>query len=230
MQAETYARSLAVLCMSRWAREQTLQAHSLSEQKVIDIGWGPCGVDLSAENLADTPREPIVLHVSNDFHRKGVDRLLDTAARVREAVPKAQFVVIGKDSSGLILRTESNVQVLGPIYDKNQLASYFRRASLFFLPHRFDRSPHVLVEAMSAALPLVASAQGGPIELISGKQTGILCESGDIGAYADAIVTLLTDEKLRATMGRNAIALMRERYNWPAVARRLVGVLAERLA
>ncbi|MBX5461138.1 MAG: glycosyltransferase family 4 protein [Steroidobacteraceae bacterium] len=230
LQAETYAGALAVLCMSKWARQQTLEAHVLPEDKVVDIGWGPCGVDLSTEDLAAKPREPIVLHVSNDFHRKGVDRLFDTAVRVRKAVPRAQFVVIGKDSSGLVLRSESNVQVLGPIYDKAQLADYFRRASLFFLPHRFDRSPHVLVEAMSAALPIVTSDQGGPVELLSGNRTGILCPSGDIGAYTDAIVTLLTDEPTRIAMGRNAVALMRERYTWVAVARRLVQVIQDRLA
>lgn len=230
MQAITYANSLAVLCMSRWAREQTLEAHRLPDDKVINIGWGPCGVDLSAEDLSGSPREPIVLHVSNDFHRKGVDWLIDTAARVRTAVPAARFVVIGRDSSGLALRPESNVEVLGPIYDKSRLMDYFRRASLFFLPHRFDRSPHVLVEAMSAGLPVVTSEQGGPIELVEGRDTGILCSPGDIAGYADAVIALLTDEKLRTTMGQNAVALMRARYNWTSVGRRLVEVIQERLA
>jgi glycosyltransferase involved in cell wall biosynthesis len=226
MQAVTYASSAAVLCMSQWARQQTLEAHALPESKVIAVGWGPCGVDLSAEDNTGAAREPIVLHVSNDFRRKGVDHLLDTAARVRAAVPNAKFVVIGRDSSGLLLRPESNVEVLGPIYDKAVLSSYFRRASLFFLPHRFDRSPHVLVEAMSAGLPLVASEQGGPIELIRGTGTGMLCPTGNIDAYADAIVTLLREEAMRAEMGRRALALMRERYNWTSVANRILEIIS----
>jgi glycosyltransferase involved in cell wall biosynthesis len=225
MQAGTYAGALAVLCMSQWARTQTLEAHSLPPEKVLAVGWGPCGVDLSAEDNSGAPREPIVLHVSNDFRRKGVDYLIETAARVRSAVPNARFVVIGRDSSGLILRPENNVEVLGPIYDRAVLSDYFRRASLFFLPHRFDRSPHVLVEAMSAGLPLVASAQGGPIELIEGTGVGMLCPTGNIEAYADAIITLLRDESARGEMGRRAVALMRERYNWTAVANRILDVV-----
>lgn len=226
LQAVTYDGALAVLCMSQWARAQTLEAHSLPQEKVLAVGWGPCAVDLSSEDNTTVEREPIVLHVSNDFRRKGVDYLVQTAARVRSAVPQAKFVVIGRDSSGLILSPENNVEVLGPIYDKAELASYFRRASLFFLPHRFDRSPHVLVEAMSAGLPLVASAQGGPVELIQGTGVGMLCPTGNIDAYADAIITLLRDEVARAEMGRRALALMRERYNWAAVANRILDVIA----
>jgi glycosyltransferase involved in cell wall biosynthesis len=109
------------------------------------------------------------------------------------------------------------------------LADYFRRAALFFLPHRFDRSPHVLVEAMSAALPLVASAQGGAVELISQTGAGVLCAPGKIGEYADAIIGLLRNESLRAQMGRRALALMRERYNWHAVADRMLQVIRRHL-
>ena len=225
LQATTYDGALAVLCMSEWARCQTLESHRLPPEKVLAVGWGPCAVDLSHEDNTVAPREPMILHVSNDFRRKGVDHLIETAARVRAAVPRARFVVIGRDSSGLSLRSERNVEVLGPIYNQAVLESYFRRASLFFLPHRFDRSPHVLVEAMSAALPLVASAQGGAVELISGTGAGVLCPPGNIDEYADAIIDLLRDETRRADMGRRALDLMRKRYNWSAVADQMLQVI-----
>jgi glycosyltransferase involved in cell wall biosynthesis len=98
----------------------------------------------------------------------------------------------------------------------------FATSSVFFLPHRFDRSPHVLVEAMSAALPLVASAQGGAIELIRGKDTGFMCQPGNVNEYAEAIVTLLRDRDLQARMGANGLALMKARYNWSAIARTML--------
>ena len=78
---------------------------------------------------------------------------------------------------------------------------------------------------MSAALPLVASAQGGAIELISGTGAGVLCAPGNIDEYADAIIGLLRDEARRAAMGSRALALMRERYNWPRVADRMLEVI-----
>jgi glycosyltransferase involved in cell wall biosynthesis len=229
LQAETYRHSLAILCMSEWAREQTLDAHDLPSDKVITAGWGPCAVDLSSEDLVDREREPIVLHVSNDFYRKGVDYLIETAEQVRKVVPKARFVVIGRDVGTMPLRKVDNVEVLGPIYDKATLSDWFRRASLFLLPHRFDRSPHVLVEAMSAALPIVVSRQGGPVELVEGTGVGVACAVGDIEAYSTAVIDLLTNPTERQAMGARAVQLMRTRYTWSAVADKILDVLKERL-
>jgi glycosyltransferase involved in cell wall biosynthesis len=159
-----------------------------------------------------------------------VDYLQDTAENVRRAIPKAKFVVIGRDVSGLSLRQMSNVEVLGPIYDRAVLANWFRRASVFLLPHRFDRSPHVLVEAMSAALPIVVSEQGGAAELVNGTGAGIACPVGDIGAYSEAIIGLLSQPDLRQAMGERGLQLMRERYNWNAVSDTILRVIRERLA
>jgi glycosyltransferase involved in cell wall biosynthesis len=221
LQSATYAASAGIFCMSEWARDQTLESHRVDSDKVVAVGWGPCGVDLSAEDLSGAEREPMVLHVSNDFHRKGLDYLFATAEQVHAAVPSARFVVIGKDVGGSHPSSPDYVTLLGRVSNKQILADYFRRASAFFLPHRFDRSPHVLVEAMSAALPLIASAQGGAIELIEGTGVGYLVKVGHITGYADAITSVLRDQNLRRTMGTKAQELMRRKYNWPAIASKI---------
>lgn len=223
LQGRTYDAAAAVFCMSEWARQQTLEAHRVAPEKVIAVGWGPCAVDLSHEAPASTAREPIVLHISNDFYRKGIDYLIATAARVRKTIPAARFIVVGRDASGFDVPGTSDVEFMGPIYDKPKLEELFRKASVFFLPHRFDRSPHVLVEAMSAGLPLVASAQGGAVEIIQRKDTGYLCASGSIDDYVDALVSLLSNADQAQRMGANGLALMRQYYNWPSIARRMIG-------
>jgi glycosyltransferase involved in cell wall biosynthesis len=222
LQGATYRDAGAVFCMSAWARAQTLEAHDVAPEKVITVGWGPCAVDLSGETIAQTGRESIVLHVSNDFRRKGVDFLLATAERVAAVDPTIRFVVIGRDGSGLPVADTANVSFLGPIYDRAKLADYFRRASVFFLPHRFDRSPHVLVEAMSAGLPLVASAQGGAVELVEGTGVGASVAVGDVDGYAHAILHLMQDTDARHAASARARALMIERYNWPTIAGRML--------
>ena len=228
-QARTYRDAAAVLCLSDWARQQTLLAHpQLDPAKVRAAGWGPCGVDLSAEQISPDAREPLVLHVSNDFHRKGLDFLVATAERVRENIPNARFVVIGSDYGGMKnVPTAPGVEFTGRINDRAQLENYFRKASLFFLPHRFDRSPHVLVEAMSAALPLVTSAQGGPQELASNTGAGFTVPIGDIDGYARAVTTLLQDRELATRMGETGKALMLRSYTWDAVAANVLDVLRE---
>ena len=231
LQQECYGASGAVFCMSEWARQQTLASYDLRSDKVISVGWGPCAVDLSAEALSDQDQErpPIVLHVSNNFYRKGLDYLVETAERVCAAIPDARFIVVGRDMSGFAVPTTRRVEFLGRIREKARLQELFRAASLFFLPHRFDRSPHVLVEAMSAGLPLVTSAQGGAIELIDDQSTGYLCSPGAIAEYADSIITLLRDSNLRKRMGDNGRALMLAKYNWPVIAQRMINVIANKI-
>jgi glycosyltransferase involved in cell wall biosynthesis len=221
LQAETYRDSGGILCMSEWARQQTIDAHPAIAHKVHVVGWGPCAVDLSAETPPDV-RENIVLHVSNDFRRKGVDFLIATAERVAQRVPDVQFLVVGEDRRATWAQNVGCVRFLG-VQRGAALADLFRRAKAFFLPHRFDRSPHVLVEAMSAGLPLVTSAQGGPIELIEGRGTGFCVPVGDIAGYADALVSLLTDDERRRSMGNAGLRIMRENYTWPIVAERILG-------
>ena len=226
-QARTYRDAAAVLCMSDWARQQTMLAHpALPASKVQAVGWGPCGVDLSAETPNWDTREPVVLHVSNDFHRKGLDFLVETSRRVRATLPGAKFVVIGQDYGGMKdVPQAEGVIFTGRINDRAQLQNYFRKASVFFLPHRFDRSPHVLVEAMSAGLPIVTSAQGGPIELTDGTGAGVALPIGDIDGYATALLEVLQNPAQAAAMGGAGWELMRRKYTWRAVAREILEAL-----
>lgn len=228
IQRKIYVDSAGVLCMSNWAREQTLLAHpTIDPSKVHVVGWGPCGVDLSEERIDHDAREPIVLHVSNDFHRKGLDYLVETAAIVRQNIPDARFIVIGEDYGGMkTIPTAEGVTFTGRINDRKQLGDYFRRASLFFLPHRFDRSPHVLVEAMSAELPIVTSRQGGPVELTSGTGAGFAIPIGDVRGYAEAITALLENKEQRIAMGRRGREIMLTSYTWDAVARKTLELVS----
>ena len=230
LQAEAYSECSAIFCMSRWARDQAIASHPGCAERLHVVGWGPCGVDLSNEEIPEDVRQPIVLHVSNDFTRKGVDFLIQTAELVRSRLPAARFVVVGRDNSFDTRAVSETVSFVGRISNRDELSRYFRAASVFLLPHRFDRSPHVLVEAMSAGLPLVASAQGGAIELIENVGTGFLVPVGDVEGYADAIERLLVDRAKRAQMGAAARQLMRRSYTWDRVARNMVELMSCRLA
>ena len=231
LQGITYRDSSGIFCMSQWARMQTLESHpTVSASKVHAIGWGPCGIDLSGEEIGRRDGDPLILHVSNDFKRKGVDYLALIAARIQDTHPRARFIIVGQDTGRMQVNAPSNVAFLGPIHDCRELSSLFRRASLFLLPHRFDRSPHVLVEAMSAALPFVTSAQGGPMELVQGGTEGICVPVGDVDGYTKAVRSLLDHPSEAAALGARGKQLMLDRYNWPSVARRILATVSSTLA
>ena len=78
-----------------------------------------------------------------------------------------------------------------------------------------------LMEAMSCALPCVASRLAGATDtLITDGVSGFLVAPGDIDAFADAIHTMLTDTDRAARMGAAARALVAERFSAETIASR----------
>jgi len=68
------------------------------------------------------------------------------------------------------------------------------------------------VEAMACGAAVVATATAGSRELIEDGVTGLLTPIGDAGALASAVLRLLRDESLRASLGDRARRLARERW------------------
>jgi glycosyltransferase involved in cell wall biosynthesis len=85
----------------------------------------------------------------------------------------------------------------------------------------------VLVEGMACGLPAVAVNRYGPAEIVRDGVTGWLVEPDDEAALADAIAAALADPVERRRRGRRAQRDAHERFSWPAIAKRLSGVLDE---
>jgi 2-deoxystreptamine N-acetyl-D-glucosaminyltransferase/2-deoxystreptamine glucosyltransferase len=93
------------------------------------------------------------------------------------------------------------------------------------LPSAYEEMGSVLVEAMAAGLPVVASAVGGIPEVVQDGVTGLLVPPGDADALAAALDRLVADPALRARLAAGARAHAR-RYAWPELAARVAAVYA----
>ncbi|MGN6695248.1 MAG: glycosyltransferase, partial [Aquihabitans sp.] len=88
-------------------------------------------------------------------------------------------------------------------------------------PEPFGR---VIVEAMAAGRPVIASDEGGVPEIIDDGVTGVLVRPGDVGALAAAIGGLLDDPEGAAAMGRRAATAANERFSAAAHATQIQAI------
>ena len=224
-QGQIYRDAHGIFCMSNWAREQTLAAHRLPRSKVHYVGWGPCSVDLSAEETPLNTADPTVLFVGNDFYRKGADVLTAASTIVARRMPNARFYIVGQHAENSRPPAQDNVLFTGPIRDKNELRRLFRAATVFCLPARFDRSPHVLVEAMSAGNPIVATNVGGIPDAVIHEKTGLLIDKENPEALARALLAVLEHPELAREMGQAGKKVMLEHFTWDVVAERILSTI-----
>jgi glycosyltransferase involved in cell wall biosynthesis len=95
----------------------------------------------------------------------------------------------------------NSVRILG--YQRNVTACY-EIADVFALPSYSEGSPNVLLEAMDAGLPIVATAVGGVGEMIRNGEQGLLVPAGDVEGIARSVIMLLNNAELRLALSNAA--------------------------
>jgi glycosyltransferase involved in cell wall biosynthesis len=107
-------------------------------------------------------------------------------------------------------------------------ARLFRESNVFCLPtyYPLEGTPSVVVEAMAAGIPVVATAWAGLPDLVEDGRTGILLDEPSPALLAEKLVLLADRPELRAAMGAAGRARYRERFTQAAFGRRVVAALA----
>lgn len=157
-----------------------------------------------------TPRVggPVVLYVGRLEPIKGVDVLLESWPGVHRRHPEAVLELAGEGSLGP--RPMPGVRWLGTRRDVDDL---LRRADLVVVPSRHEGCCNVLLEAMAAGVPALATSVGGNPELLGNLGRECLVPAGSPPALVAGIDRLLGNDALRASLGEKGRRRVSQRHD-----------------
>jgi phosphatidylinositol alpha-mannosyltransferase len=157
-----------------------------------------------------------------DEPRKGLDVLVDAVARL----PSTHLLVAGPgDPSDVRVpeALEGRVTFLGLVSEADK-ARFLKSVEVYCAPNTGGESfGIVLIEAMAAGAPIVASDLDAFRRVLDDGDAGELVPPEDPAALAAALDALLGDAARRRALAARASAVVR-RYDWPAIAAAIVGV------
>ncbi len=174
--------------------------------------------------LGVADRDVFLLMVGRFVPKKG----FATGLRALAEIPEAKLFLIGDGAEEGAYRAilaangaEGRAFFLGRI-PLAELSGYYSACDILLMPSRrlpSDGLNVVVPEAMACARPIVASRVGGNDLVVFDGVNGFLHDEDDSGALAARTRELIADLDLRARMGEASLSLIRERFNWDAIAR-----------
>jgi glycosyltransferase involved in cell wall biosynthesis len=167
-----------------------------------------------------------VLYSGRLVERKGIRELLAAIPAVLAANPRTRFVLTGGPPgvTGAQLEQHWLPAQLAPYRSQihftgwlrpDEVAACYRRADILVVPSRYEPFGMVILEGMLHGLPIVASAVGGPAEILDDEHTGLLFPPTDVSALSRQLIRLVHNAGLRQRLGMAAAADLRSRWLWP---------------
>ena len=209
---------IAVSDLARRWQMEALGSDAVEIPNGVDVAWFS-----SAAPLPGYPRTGrTVLFLGRfDEPRKGMAVLLDALPALAERFPEVEILIVGRGDEDE-LRGDAgdlagHLRFLGQVTDAEK-ASALRSADVYCAPNTWGESfGIVLVEAMAAGTPVVASNLDAFRRVLADGDAGWLAPVDDSDALAEALIAVLGDAQLRARYVKAGTAAV-HRYDWSVVA------------
>ena len=204
--ADTY------IAVSDAARTYTIEHSKVSPQKIITVYNGidchePCRESTFSRSAVSLDENDIVLALIGRLHKqKGHRILLKALPLILPEAPRTRVLFCGEGGEERHLRKivariwglQTQVRFLGLVENAAQILPHI---DILVLPSLWEGMPHVVLEAMAAGRPVVASKIEGIDELVVEGKTGLLFSPGDPRSLAEALLKLITNRELARNMG-----------------------------
>lgn len=195
------AAATFVACISDFARAQAMLESAPEHWDKLHVVH--CGVEPARYARPRSARPGALLFVGRLAAAKGLPILLDALVIARARRPDLSLTLVGDGPLRADIErrvAEAGATLLG-YRSQEEVAALLASHAALVLPSFAEGVPVVLMEAMAAGLPVVATRVGGVAELVEDGRSGLLVAPGDAEALADAILAALADERAARAMG-----------------------------
>jgi glycosyltransferase involved in cell wall biosynthesis len=175
---------------------------------------------------AIAPEQPVALCVGRVAHEKNIGFLLEVTAQLRHSMPDVLLLIAG-DGPALqslkqqarTLGIEANVRFVGYLDRKTELADCYAAADVFAFASKTETQGLVLLEAMTAGLPVYSLSKLGTRDILEPRR-GAVVATDDITSFAAGLGELLCDPRQRSELSLAARAWAAE-WSSPGRAQQL---------
>lgn len=191
--------------------------------------FNPCYQDaaMRARLSGGHPDETILLYVG----RLSAEKQLQNLRPVLDAVPGTRLALVGDGPVRSELEavfTGTPTQFMGYMQGE-ALSQAYASADIFVFPSALETFGLVVVEAMAAGLPVVASRVGGVTDVVDEGVTGTTFDVDDVDALIDGVRQIAADKDHMRRMGQDA-RVFAETQTWPAMMDEVIDHYARLIA
>jgi len=219
-----------VIAVSDALKSKVVEKFPLLKEKTITI---PGGVDLSRYSkpsmsknkwrLKYNLKDKVILYVGRLIKEKGAQHLVNIAP----AFPDATIVITGSGSYENTLKKmitgKENILLLPHL--KDEIVDFFIHSDVLCVPSIWEEALGlVILEAMVARTPVVASNIGGIPTVVKDRRTGLLFEPGNEQDMKRKIREVLEDTTLSDKLSGNALKMVKEKFSWETIAKSILKI------
>lgn len=200
-------------------------------------------------HFLDQPQKPLILTLSRPDERKNIHTLLEAYGESASLQEAANLLIVAGNREDIrdmdpgvqsvltdILLTIDNYDLYGKVavpkrHRPDEVAQIYRLVAgsrgVFINPALTEPFGLTLLEAAASGVPVVATENGGPVDIIANCQCGTLIDPLDKEDITAALLKYLTDAQCWQQASRNGIKGVRKHYSWQAHAENYIDIVTQ---
>ncbi len=213
-----------VICVSSFLKKEVSRISPNANVCVYPNGVG------GVEKLFHITRNPVsknpakFLYVGRLSEEKNILWLINGFRLIKKTFNGIHLSIVGSGSlenkiKNFIKKSnlENNIDLIGPV-PPHEISKCYQNADIFILPSLREGFGVVLIEAMAAGLPVIASNVGGITDIIEDAKSGLFIDPKDVKTLEAAVNALYLDSNKRYEMGVRGRRLVEKKYMWKNIA------------